>query len=125
MKLRFRENTLRLRVNRREVATLAAGQVLREQINFPGDSRLTYLLESREQGYALASFDGGTIRVAAPFAEIQSWADSESIGLYFDIPTTDRNLKVAIEKDLECVDGPAEERDPEAYPRHDGSPACP
>ena len=36
---------------------------------------------------------------------------------YFDLPADRSVLTVAIEKDLECVDGPPEEKDPEAFPR--------
>lgn len=117
MKLRFRDNTLRLRVNRREVATLAAGSSLVEELLFPGGARLSYLLESRDKEFPLASFDGSAIRVTAPLSDLRSWAGGDSIGLYFDLPADGRTLKIAIEKDLECVDGPPEEHDPDAFPR--------
>ncbi len=120
MKLRFRNNSLRLRVNRREVATLAGGEALREEVRFPGNRQLIYLLESSRGPAAAASFDGNTIRVAAPLADVQTWADSELIGLYFDVQAAPELLKVSIEKDLECVDGPVEERDPEAFTRTPG-----
>jgi hypothetical protein len=41
------------------------------------------------------------------------WEDSDEIGLYGRA----KDLDIAIEKDLECVDAPAEEKDPFAYPR--------
>jgi hypothetical protein len=37
--------------------------------------------------------------------------------MYFDVAADGASLRIAIEKDLECVDGPEEERDPEAFPR--------
>ncbi len=117
MKLRFRQNSLRLRVNRREVDTLASGQAIREVVRFPNRARFAYVFGS---GEPRASFEGGEMRVAAPLSDIQSWARSEAIGLYFDFPADSATLKVAIEKDLECLDGPPEERDPEAFPREDG-----
>lgn len=120
MKLRFRGNSLRLRVNRREVATLAGGETLREQVRFPGNCELNYLLESSGGTSPAASFDGNTIRIAAPLADVQTWANSELIGLYFDVAVNPELLKVSIEKDLECVDGPLEERDPEAFTRIPG-----
>jgi hypothetical protein len=46
------------------------------------------------------------------------WARGDEIGFYFVV---EPGLKVAIEKDLECVDGPEEEKDPDAFPRkHEG-----
>lgn len=115
MKLRFRNNSLRLRVNQREVNGLVSGAVLEEQVVFPGDSRISYTLQSSSA--AAASFRQGVIRVLAPQQQVEEWANGGSIGMYFEFPADGTSLKVAIEKDLECVDGPPEEHDPEAFPR--------
>jgi hypothetical protein len=117
MKLRFRENSLRLRVNQREVETLASGASLEEQVHFPGDARLAYVLRSTAEAAPKASFEQGVIRISAPRNQVSDWAGSDSIGMYFDLPANGASLRVAIEKDLECVDGPEEERDPDAFPR--------
>lgn len=117
MKLRFRNNSLRLRVNRRDVDSLAAGSAIEERIHFPADACMSYVLEPSARLNADASFENGTIRVTVPQETISSWAHSDSIGIYFEIPANRARLQVAIEKDLECVDGPPEERDPDAFPR--------
>lgn len=118
MKLRFRKNSLRLRVNRREVESLASGSVLEEQVYFPGNSTMSYILQPVPGPMPNASFHDGVIRIGAPQNQLKSWAATESIGIYFEFPADGISLKVAIEKDLECVDGPEEERDPHAYPRN-------
>lgn len=120
MKLRFRNNSLRLRVNRPEVENLAAGGALEEQVEFPGGARLSYVLESSVQQAAQVSFREGVIRVSAPDWQVKDWARGEAIGLYFQVAGETTVLHVAIEKDLECLDSPAEERDPDAYPRMGG-----
>ena len=117
MKLRFRSDALRLRVNRREVEALAAGDVLEERVYFPGNQHLTYRLESSQNISPSAQLDGNIIRVLAPRSEVQQWARTDEIGMYFDLPAESRVLKVSIEKDLECVDGPEDERDPYAFER--------
>jgi hypothetical protein len=117
MKLRFRQNSLRLRVNRREVEGLTKGLALEEHVHFPGDTHLGYVLESAPSAGPQIEFEGGTIRVAVPSVTIQDWASTDAIGIYFDLPANGSVLKVAIEKDLECVDGAPEERDVDAYPR--------
>jgi hypothetical protein len=116
MKLRFRQNSLRLRVNQREVNELASGIALEEDVSFPGNARMRYILEPYGQ-HTTASFEGGVIRVSAPGNDVKEWANSEAIGMYFNLPADGSVLKVAIEKDLECVDGPPEDRDPDAFPR--------
>ena len=110
MKLRFRKNSLRLRVNQKEAALLAAGEELSEQVTFSGAS-LSYSLAATDGRAGSAEFDGKVIRVTAPLSE---WARGEEIGFYFEV---EPGLNVAIEKDLECVDGPPEEQDPHAFPR--------
>ncbi len=40
--------------------------------------------------------------------------------MYFELPANGTVLKIAIEKDLECIEGALEERDPEAFPRGSG-----
>lgn len=120
MKLRFRNNSLRLRVNRPEVENLAAGGSLEERVEFPGGEHLSYILESSPASTARASFGGGVIRVAAPDWQVKDWARGKAIGLYFQLSGATAALHVAIEKDLECVEGPPEEHDPAAFPRTPG-----
>ncbi len=124
MKLRFRDNGLRLRVNRLEVEGLASGAALAEQVHFPGDSTISYVLESSEHSSPQASFLHGVIRVAAPRKLVRDWANSDSVGMYFELPVSGAVLKIAIEKDLECLDGPVNERDPHAFARPGISKKC-
>lgn len=117
MKLRLRGNNLRLRVNRREVEQLASGEALQERVSFPGGASLSYILETAFDSLPEASFRGGVIRIAAPAATVQPWASSDEVGIYFNLPAGGASLKIALEKDLECIDLPPEERDPDAFPR--------
>jgi hypothetical protein len=115
MKLRFKNNSLRLRLNQLEVRNVASGAVLKEQVHFPGGASMSYTLE--QSATAAATFAGGDIRIGAPQQQVARWAGSEDIGIYFELPANGTLLKVAIEKDLECIDGPPDDRDPDAFPR--------
>ena len=117
MKLRFRNNSLRLRLNRREAESIAAGSALKEQVSFPEGTTFSYALEATARIQPEASFQQGTIRIAAPSFELKNWAVSSAIGIYFELPVNGSVLKIAIEKDLECVEAAPEERDPDAFPR--------
>jgi hypothetical protein len=123
MKLRFRKNSLRLRVNQSEVGALANGAPLKEEVHFPGGTSLTYVLQAVPEREPDAAFQSGTIRVTAPSSEVRAWASTDNVGLYFELSANGEPLKVAIEKDLVCIDGPPEERDPDAFPRAKAS-AC-
>ena len=113
MKLRFSGNSLRLRLNQREVSFLAGGEPLEERVAFPGGASLVYRLVPSVTSTYGATFAGSTINVSVPSARLTQWEKDAEIGLYYQ----DESLSVAIEKDLECNDGPPEERDPHAFPR--------
>jgi hypothetical protein len=117
VKLRFRKNSLRLRVNQREVRSLASGAAVTEVVEFPGNARVTYTLQASREHPPQASYEAGTIAVLAPAELVEDWAGGDQIGIYFELPAEAPVLTVAIEKDLECVDGPPAEKDPDAFPR--------
>jgi hypothetical protein len=100
------------------VERLAGGSTLEEQVQFPDSAAISYLIEPSQHASPEASFRDGVIRVSAPRDRIRDWANSDSVGIYFDLPADGASLRVAIEKDLECVDAPPEERDPLAFPRN-------
>jgi hypothetical protein len=124
MKLRIRANTLRLRLNQKEVEKLAAGEVLREAIEFPGSTSLSYLLKVAQAAEAQAFFEAGRIHIIVPRVQILHWAENDELGIYFQLPTGAEPLKIAVEKDLVCIDGPAEEQDPLAFPREMAEKVC-
>lgn len=117
MKLRFRKNSLRLRLNRNEVMALAEDKSLRESVAFPGDGLFSYQLSTAKIASASAVFSDGIIHVALPADGVREWSISGEIGLYYKLDTAAGPLDIAVEKDLECVDAPDKERDPFAYPR--------
>jgi hypothetical protein len=122
MKLRFRKNSLRLRLNQKEVADLAAGRAIEEQVIFPGDAVFRYRIEaSPVTQETSAKFSGGCISITIPGQSAIHWLGVDDIGLYYSLPSGGAPLEIAIEKDLECIDAPPDERDPDAYPR---KPSC-
>jgi uncharacterized protein DUF7009 len=118
MKLRLRGNSLRLRLNQNDAAELASGRTLVETLTFPGGANFQYTLAAPESSIdASAQLVASTIAVTLPEERVKRWAAADDVGIYFELAAGDSVLKVAVEKDLECLDAPPEERDPFAYPR--------
>jgi uncharacterized protein DUF7009 len=118
MKLRLRGNSLRLRLNQNDAAELASGRTLVETLTFPGGANFQYTLAAPESSIdASAQLVASTIAVTLPEERVKHWAAADDVGIYFELVAGDSVLKVAVEKDLECLDAPPEERDPFAYPR--------
>jgi hypothetical protein len=103
MKIRFHKNHLRLRLSQSEVADLAQGKQLFESFEFGNAARLSFRIESGAERAAL--YENDQIRVRAPLEEIAGWSASDREGLEFD----DGRLKIAIEKDYECLHKPSAE----------------
>lgn len=129
MKLRFSANSIRLRLNQTEVATLTGIGQLSERVEFPGPppNSFTYTLQSGshvENGSV--RFANGELVITLPDSEAQGWATTaKQVGMYFNHPLdNDTSLRIAVEKDFQCIDGPLDERDPAAYPHPIAKTGC-
>lgn len=103
MKLRIRENTIRLRLKRAEVDQLASGQSIVERTHFP-DSVLTYRLDVTNNGDFSASFHDGNLTISLPEAEVTEWAQNEQVSIVAEqaLGNSD-SLSLLVEKDFKCL----------------------
>ena len=103
MKLRIRGNSIRLRLEQHEVKQLAETSVVEEAVLFPGSASFLYTLRLHQLNEFQAEFKQGTIAVYIPHVAGKSWAEGEDVGIYAEIPAGRGALKVAIEKDFQCL----------------------
>ena len=76
MKLRIRDNTIRLRLTRTEVDTLRDVGLVGATLNFPGGTMIEYVLESTPASVSLsAQFANNTIRIRLPESTVKEWAE--------------------------------------------------
>ena len=119
MKLRIQKNSIRLRLKQGEVEKIVAGQIIGEQTCFPG-SMLTYRLGVADGDNFSAKFDGGTMDIYVPAAEIAQWANSDQVSIFAELPAAGAEvLSILIEKDFKCLapgDHRACEDDLDTYP---------
>lgn len=105
MKMRIRGNSLRLRLQRKEVQEFAEKGRVEEVIRFDGRNSLTYVLESTGGNESiLAVMEGAMIRVKIPMELARHWASSDEVGMTGEqtLPTGE-TLHLLIEKDLQCL----------------------
>ena len=124
MKMRLQGNVIRFRLNRKEVAGLAAAGQILDSIEFApaGEQRLVYAVEVDANVSAMAAnYQGGRITVVLPRAQAREWLETERIGL--DGEQTlgcGKMLRILIEKDFQCLHtenrAGESEVDREAYP---------
>lgn len=117
MKLRIHGNSLRLRLNRAEVAELADKGRVESSIEFSPWAKLSYSVEViKDLAAAGAVCLAGDIRVQVPENDVREWAKTERVEIAAEQPLGDgRRLSILVEKDFQCMHKEGEE-DVEAFP---------
>lgn len=105
MKLRFEDNSIRLRLSEAEVTDFAqTGRVAVVVPLGPTDGEnLTYALERSESEEFRITHGAGAITVKVPAALATQWTGTDQNGLSATLlVAANQSLKLLIEKDLEC-----------------------
>ena len=74
MKLRILDNSIRLRLDRSEVARAGRGELVEGRTHFPGGRHLSYVLEISERGPD-AEFHESCIRLFFPLESVKVWSE--------------------------------------------------
>jgi hypothetical protein len=117
VKIRFHGDSIRLRLNRLEVAAFAVTGRVESVIHFPG-SFLCYALESNAAlSVAEADYAGGAIRIRVPAGIAAEWAAGDQVALHgVQAVPGGQQLEILIEKDFQCLHKGEAAKDPDAYP---------
>ena len=127
MKLRIRDNSIRLRLSQTEVLTIRGEGIVGGKIVFAAGSKLIYCIESSPACVdPVAQFDKGEISVRLPESMVVDWADSDEVSIAARQLLDDgSHLDILVEKDFACLT-PREgedESDLFAHPE-DGKAGC-
>jgi len=118
MKLRLRENSIRLRLLQSEVEQLRKSGSVSETIRFSQFQVLTYILKiSNDAAEISARFESGKITVEVPSNAARNWTETNLVGLE-NKQTVNKNmtLKITIEKDFVCLERPLDADNADAFP---------
>jgi len=120
MKLRLRENSIRLRLLQAEVKQLRETGNVSERIIFgvnPTDTLVYSLRVSEDAETIYAQMTNNQIEIFVPLNVAENWADTSEVGLYAAQNIGDLGeLKINIEKDFVCVERPGDEDNKDAFP---------
>lgn len=105
MKLRIKSDSLRYRLTRTDVDTLAKEGYLEEQISFAGHA-LIYSLQLNDGQELTVSYINNKITMCMSHQMMDDLLNTDKVG--FD--NTDGNLDLLIEKDFVCLDEVAEDQ---------------
>lgn len=115
MKIRILDDSIRLRLDRSEVAAIAQGDSVDCATHFPGGTTLHYRLRVDED--VSATFSDGAIEVSIPQAAARHWALTDSeVSLQRRLPAGGHELSLLVEKDFECLEPRAGEGQSNRFP---------
>ena len=105
MKLRIKGNSLRIRLTKTEVSTIATTGYLEEETWF-GSNKLVYALQRVDEGNELtAILDHHKITMFVPAALTKEWPVNNVISFEANMPLADnKTLYLLLEKDFVCLD---------------------
>ena len=111
MKIRIKENSLRIRLLKSEVHKLEAEGYLEAQTSFV-NNKLVYSLESIEEGDRLTvDFMDNKITMFVPISLLKGWADNSIVGFNATMPLSENgSLSLLLEKDFVCTDATTEDQ---------------
>ena len=118
MKLRIRDNSVRLRLMRGEVETLRDTGLVSASTPFPGGRTFRYCVESSPASVSIAAFfSDNEISVRLPETSVLAWANSEQVSISGEQVLADGDqLKILVEKDFVCLTNREDEDESDMYP---------
>lgn len=117
MKLRLKENSIRLRLLRSEVVALVDKGTVYEIVRF-GERVFTYSIATEEAADISAHFLADHILVKLPETLARNWAESDTVSLEAsqNVGKNGEVLTILIEKDFACPGRPDDPDNEEAFP---------
>ena len=105
MKIRIKDNSIRLRLTRGEVDTIRDTGVVISHTGFPGGRQFCYALESSPaSGNPAAFYSENEIRVRLPETVVLAWTSTEQVSIEGEQVLDDgEKLSILVEKDFACL----------------------
>jgi len=125
VKLRIRDNSVRLRLMRGEVDALKEKGLVEANTGFPGGRSFRYSVESSPASVTPAAFfSDNQIIVRLPETTVLAWSTSEQVSIEGEQVLDDGGLlKILVEKDFICLTGRDDEDESDMYPHPEADSA--
>jgi hypothetical protein len=118
LKLRVRDNSIRLRLTQSEVESVRTVGLVRGRVPFAGSSNFDYVLESSPATVKPeAHISNNVLTVRIPEAEIISWSNSDEVSIAASQALDGGDqLSILVEKDFACLAPREGEDETDMYP---------
>jgi hypothetical protein len=121
VKIRIKDNSIRLRLTRGEVDTMRDNGVVISRTGFPGGRQFSYALESSPASVNPAAFySDNEIRVRLPETVVLAWLATEQVSIEGEQILDDgEKLVILVEKDFACLAPRPDEDESDMFPHPD------
>ncbi len=116
MKLRIKNNSIRIRLTRPEVEIFGKEKYLEEHTEF-GNAIFTYAIRSDSNSTEItADLSNNKITMHIPAAIMEEFVSADTVGFQHDMPLENgKKLFLLLEKDFKCIDQEVEEDQSDNY----------
>lgn len=117
MKLRIKDNSIRLRLTQTEVERIGNGDQIHSNLNFPGGEKVSYMLAGSAVEDPEIEYKDNRISISIPTEILTKWANSDEVSLLYELSLDHDNvLKLLIEKDFACLTPREDEDESDLFP---------
>lgn len=111
MKLRLTHNSIRIRIQRSELAQLQETGSIRNTVSFPASTAFHFEIVIHQMPEVQAINENARISIRLPHSIAQTWFNTTQVGIESHLSLQgDDLLHVLIEKDFPCADRPNEDK---------------
>jgi hypothetical protein len=104
MKLRIKDNSIRIRLTQGETMAVSRGESVTKKTVFSPVTSLSYSLVPWHLDVFNAEFSENEITLNVPISKVENWIDSEEIGFEFTQKNGEEGgLFLVLEKDFACL----------------------
>ena len=117
MKLRIRGNSVRLRLDRKDLGELLQAGRVDDSVRFGPGQTFTYsiVMGSAESDRPRIDYIAGNLIITINHDDIRAWHGSDRVGFDHQQPVEGGAVRVMVEKDFACLDRPAGEEPDDAW----------
>jgi hypothetical protein len=102
MKIRIRGNSIRYRLDKKDIQSLQEQQKVEESTTI-GAGTLHFCIKVKASGPAVKLEPSG-LHLSVPAEQIKQWIETEQVGFSLELPNPDGSvLNILIEKDFKCL----------------------
>jgi hypothetical protein len=102
MKIRIRGNSIRYRLDKKDIQTLQEQQKVEEATTI-GAGVLHFCIKAKAAGQFI-KLEQTAIHLSVPAEQVKQWIETEQVGFSLEFPNPDGSvLNILIEKDFKCL----------------------